>query len=89
MTEHRKHRIAVIPGDGIGNEVVPEGVRALVKLPNFIATPHSGASTNEALGRSNVLAARSVVAVLDVGMPVADGVVVDGRTQATADARIQ
>ena len=25
----RKHRIAVIPGDGIGKEVVPEGLRAL------------------------------------------------------------
>ena len=24
-----KHRIAVIPGDGIGKEVVPEGVRVL------------------------------------------------------------
>ncbi len=24
-----KHRIAVIPGDGIGNEVVPEGMRVL------------------------------------------------------------
>lgn len=24
-----KHRIALIPGDGIGNEVIPEGVRAL------------------------------------------------------------
>ena len=23
------HRIAVIPGDGIGTEVVPEGLRAL------------------------------------------------------------
>ena len=23
------HRIAVIPGDGIGNEVVPEGLRVL------------------------------------------------------------
>ena len=23
-----KHRIAVIPGDGIGNEVIPEGLRA-------------------------------------------------------------
>jgi tartrate dehydrogenase/decarboxylase/D-malate dehydrogenase len=29
MTERRKYRIAVIPGDGIGKEVVPEGVRAL------------------------------------------------------------
>lgn len=28
MTE-RAHRIAVIPGDGIGTEVVPEGIRAL------------------------------------------------------------
>jgi len=25
----KKHRIAVIPGDGIGNEVVPEGIRVL------------------------------------------------------------
>ena len=24
-----RHRIAVIPGDGIGKEVVPEGLRAL------------------------------------------------------------
>ncbi|MET0606671.1 MAG: isocitrate/isopropylmalate family dehydrogenase, partial [Beijerinckiaceae bacterium] len=28
---NRKYRIAVIPGDGIGKEVVPEGVRALEK----------------------------------------------------------
>jgi tartrate dehydrogenase/decarboxylase/D-malate dehydrogenase len=27
--QRRRHRIAVIPGDGIGKEVVPEGVRAL------------------------------------------------------------
>src|SRR3954454_11511071 len=25
----KEHRIAVIPGDGIGREVIPEGVRAL------------------------------------------------------------
>ena len=25
----RAHRIAVIPGDGIGREVVPEGLRVL------------------------------------------------------------
>ena len=24
-----KHRIAVVPGDGIGKEVMPEGLRAL------------------------------------------------------------
>ncbi|MDO5691657.1 MAG: tartrate dehydrogenase [Pseudomonadota bacterium] len=28
-TPHRTHRIAVIPGDGIGNEVMPEALRAL------------------------------------------------------------
>ena len=29
MSEKRKYKIAVIPGDGIGKEVMPEGVRAL------------------------------------------------------------
>ena len=29
MTQDRHYRIAVIPGDGIGKEVVPEGLRAL------------------------------------------------------------
>ena len=29
MAEPRKHRIAVIPGDGIGRETVPEGLRVL------------------------------------------------------------
>ena len=29
MTTNRVYRIAVIPGDGIGKEVVPEGVRVL------------------------------------------------------------
>ena len=29
MTSSRTHRIAVIPGDGIGKEVVPEGLRVL------------------------------------------------------------
>src|ERR1700686_48375 len=29
MPTNRVYRIAVIPGDGIGKEVVPEGVRAL------------------------------------------------------------
>src|SRR3954464_13946050 len=37
MTEMRKeHRIAVIPGDGIGREVIPEGVRVL----EAVATKH-------------------------------------------------
>ena len=29
MATNRVYRIAVIPGDGIGKEVVPEGVRVL------------------------------------------------------------
>ena len=29
MKTNRVHRIAVIPGDGIGKEVMPEGVRVL------------------------------------------------------------
>ena len=29
MSTNRVYRVAVIPGDGIGKEVVPEGVRAL------------------------------------------------------------
>ena len=32
MTEPRTYRIAVIPGDGIGQEVVPEGLRVLDRL---------------------------------------------------------
>ncbi|MBZ9894447.1 MULTISPECIES: tartrate dehydrogenase [unclassified Mesorhizobium] len=32
MTQSNSFRIAVIPGDGIGKEVVPEGVRALEKV---------------------------------------------------------
>src|ERR1700682_4402334 len=32
MNGDRKFRIAVIPGDGIGNEVVPEGLRVLDRL---------------------------------------------------------
>ena len=28
------HRVALIPGDGIGLEVVPEGVRVLKELSN-------------------------------------------------------
>ena len=34
MATNRVHRIAVIPGDGIGKEVVPEGVRVLEAAAN-------------------------------------------------------
>ncbi|MGI8474880.1 MAG: tartrate dehydrogenase [Thermomicrobiales bacterium] len=32
MSNRREFRIAVIPGDGIGNEVIPEGLRVLERL---------------------------------------------------------
>jgi tartrate dehydrogenase/decarboxylase/D-malate dehydrogenase len=37
MAEARQFRIAVIPGDGIGQEVVPEGVRVLERLASMSA----------------------------------------------------
>lgn len=54
----------------------------LLALPSFIGQPHSGASTEQALTRSNVLAARSIAAVLTGTPPAPDCVVVDGRALA-------
>jgi len=62
-------------------------VAELARLPNVVATPHSAASTGEALTRSNLLAARSAMAVLDGGVPAPDCVVVDGRMPTLAGAR--
>ena len=56
--------------------------RALLTLPNVVATPHSAASTRDGLARTNMLAARSVVAVLDGGMPPPECVIADGRPAA-------
>jgi D-3-phosphoglycerate dehydrogenase len=53
--------------------------QALLELPNVIATPHSAASSREGLDRTNMVAARCVVAVLDGGDPPAECVVADGR----------
>ena len=55
--------------------------RALLARSNVVATPHSGASTREGLARTNMLAARSVVAVLDGTAPPPDSVIADGRQQ--------
>lgn len=52
---------------------------ALIRLPNVIATPHSAASTHEGLARTNMVAARSIVAVLDGHDPAPECVVADGR----------
>lgn len=54
---------------------------ALIRLPNVIATPHSAASTHEGLSRTNMVAARSVVAVLNGANPPPECVVADGRTR--------
>lgn len=51
----------------------------LIRLPNVIATPHAAASTREGLDRTNMVAARCVVAVLDDRDPPQGCVVADGR----------
>ena len=51
----------------------------ILALPNVLATPHAAASTSEGLQRTNMIAARSVVAVLDGKDPAPECVVADGR----------
>lgn len=51
----------------------------LIELPNVIATPHAAASTREGLDRTNMVAARSVAAVLAGGDPPPQCVIADGR----------
>jgi D-3-phosphoglycerate dehydrogenase len=60
--------------------------RELVTLPNVIALPHAGASTREGLNRTNMIAARCVVAVLDGVAPLPGCVVADGRSTGTMPA---
>lgn len=53
--------------------------QALLELPNVVATPHAAASSREGLDRTNMVAARCVVAVLDGGDPSPECVIADGR----------
>jgi len=52
---------------------------ALLALPQVVATPHAGASSHEGLARTNLVAARSVVAILSGLTPPPGTVVADGR----------
>ena len=52
---------------------------ALLALPNVVATPHAAASSREGLERTNMVAACSVVAVLNGKDPAEGCVVADGR----------
>jgi D-3-phosphoglycerate dehydrogenase len=53
--------------------------QALLNLPNVIGTPHAAASSREGLDRTNMVAARAIVAVLDGDTPPPECVVADGR----------
>ncbi|MBM0106600.1 phosphoglycerate dehydrogenase [Steroidobacter sp. S1-65] len=58
----------------------------LASMPNVIAQPHSGASTREGLDRTNMIAARCVVAVLNGMNPPSECIVADGREVRSAVA---
>lgn len=61
------------------NPALREVTNTLLSLPNVVGSPHSAASTREGLARTNMLAARCVVAVLDGSAPPPDCVIADGR----------
>lgn len=77
-----RHGIAGAGLDVFESETDParqDVTQRLISLPNVIAAPHAGASTVEGLNRTNLIAARCVVDVLDGRTPPPACVVVDGR----------
>jgi len=57
-------------------------VDALLAHPGVVVTPHTGASTFEGLARTNLVAAGTIIDVLNGRDPPPDCVVADGRRQA-------
>jgi D-3-phosphoglycerate dehydrogenase len=54
----------------------------LLSMPGVLAAPHAAASTSEGLKRSNMIAARTIVAVFEGRDPDPACVIADGRTAA-------
>jgi D-3-phosphoglycerate dehydrogenase len=65
--------------EGEADPALKPVAQALLALPNVVGTPHSAASTKEGLARTNMIIARTVVAVLD-GVEAPEGcIIADGR----------
>ena len=65
--------------EGEADPALKPVAQALLALPNVVGMPHSAASTREGLARTNMIIARTVVAVLD-GVEAPEGcVIADGR----------
>lgn len=83
----RSKRILGAGLDVFASESLPDFAdvtRDLIALPNVVASPHAAASSVESLMRTNMLAAKAVVAVLADGEVPADQIVADGRSAVPA-----
>jgi hypothetical protein len=63
-----KHRIAAIPDDGIGKEVVPEGRRVLGAAIQFAAAPTPPRSSARAASRQDAVDAEPGMPEAGVGV---------------------